>query len=226
MHAMARALLEWETIDTEQIDDIMAGREPRPPKDWTPRTPPAGRRRPGRDSGGEDRPDAHGSLIIVQAFPRLQGAQSRGLAPRFVLFPCSGKPPASRVDLTRPQVMGIVNVTPDSFSDGGRHRRACPRRCVTASCWLQDGAHILDIGGESTRPGAPPVPLAEELARVVPLVREAIRLGVPDLCGYLQTRGHAEPCWIWGPTSSMTSGRWVSRARRMSWRGIRRAASA
>jgi len=40
MHAMAKALLEWETIDTDQLDDIMAGREPRPPKDWTPRTPP------------------------------------------------------------------------------------------------------------------------------------------------------------------------------------------
>jgi cell division protease FtsH len=42
MHAMAKALLEWETIDAEQIDDIMAGKEPRPPKDWTPRTPPSG----------------------------------------------------------------------------------------------------------------------------------------------------------------------------------------
>jgi cell division protease FtsH len=42
MHAMAKALLEWETIDTDQLDDIMAGREPRPPKDWTPRTPSAG----------------------------------------------------------------------------------------------------------------------------------------------------------------------------------------
>jgi cell division protease FtsH len=46
MHVMAKALLEWETIDKEQIDDIMAGREPRPPKDWTPRTPSGG------DSGG------------------------------------------------------------------------------------------------------------------------------------------------------------------------------
>ena len=46
MHAMAKALLEWETIDKEQIDDIMAGREPRPPKDWTPRTPSGG------DNGG------------------------------------------------------------------------------------------------------------------------------------------------------------------------------
>jgi cell division protease FtsH len=42
MHAMAKALLEWETIDAEQIDDIMAGKDPRPPKDWTPRTPPSG----------------------------------------------------------------------------------------------------------------------------------------------------------------------------------------
>ena len=42
MHAMAKALLEWETIDSEQLDDIMAGKEPRPPKDWTPRTPSSG----------------------------------------------------------------------------------------------------------------------------------------------------------------------------------------
>jgi len=49
MHAMAKALLEWETIDAEQIDDIMAGKEPRPPKDWTPRTPPSGT---GGGSGG------------------------------------------------------------------------------------------------------------------------------------------------------------------------------
>ena len=50
MHAMAKALLEWETIDTEQIDDIMAGRDPRPPKDFTPRTPPAGGGSGGRSS--------------------------------------------------------------------------------------------------------------------------------------------------------------------------------
>jgi cell division protease FtsH len=42
MHAMAKALLEWETIDSDQLDDIMAGKDPRPPKDWTPRTPPPG----------------------------------------------------------------------------------------------------------------------------------------------------------------------------------------
>jgi cell division protease FtsH len=48
MHAMAKALLEWETIDSDQLDDIMAGKEPRPPKDWTPRAPNSG----GGDSGG------------------------------------------------------------------------------------------------------------------------------------------------------------------------------
>jgi dihydropteroate synthase len=82
------------------------------------------------------------------------------------------------IDLARPRVMGIVNVTPDSFSDGGQH-------ATTAAALrhgeqlLRDGAHILDIGGESTRPGAPAVSLAEELARVVPLVREAVKLNVP-----------------------------------------------
>jgi dihydropteroate synthase len=83
-----------------------------------------------------------------------------------------------RIDLSQPQVMGIVNVTPDSFSDGGSH--ADPMSAVKhAELLLSQGAHILDVGGESTRPGAPPVPLAEELARVVPVVRELVKLGVP-----------------------------------------------
>jgi dihydropteroate synthase len=83
-----------------------------------------------------------------------------------------------RIDLSGPQVMGIVNVTPDSFSDGGQHASATDalRHCEQL---LQEGAHILDIGGESTRPGSPPVPLAQELARVIPVVREAVKLGVP-----------------------------------------------
>ena len=83
-----------------------------------------------------------------------------------------------RIDLSRPQVMGIVNATPDSFSDGGQH---ADLRSALAHCeqLLQEGADILDIGGESSRPGADPLPLDEELARVVPLVKEAVRLGVP-----------------------------------------------
>ena len=83
-----------------------------------------------------------------------------------------------RIALDRPQIMGIVNVTPDSFSDGGVHAStsAALRHCERL---LADGADILDIGGESTRPGSPAVSLDDELARVLPVVREAVRLQVP-----------------------------------------------
>lgn len=88
------------------------------------------------------------------------------------------------IDLGRPQVMGIVNLTPDSFSDGGQFGSvaAALRHCEQL---LSDGADILDIGGESTRPGSPAVPLEEELARVLPVLRGAVTLGVPvsvDTC--------------------------------------------
>ena len=83
-----------------------------------------------------------------------------------------------RIDLARPRVMGIVNVTPDSFSDGGRHHEAS---AAFAHCdrLLEEGADILDIGGESTRPGAQMPDVAEELRRVLPVVRHAVGLGVP-----------------------------------------------
>ncbi len=83
-----------------------------------------------------------------------------------------------RIDLTRPQVMGIVNVTPDSFSDGGRFAHADAAR---AHCdrLVAEGADILDIGGESTRPGARLPDTAEQLARVLPVLRHAVMLGVP-----------------------------------------------
>ena len=82
------------------------------------------------------------------------------------------------IDLAQPRVMGIVNVTPDSFSDGGAHAStdAALRHCEQL---LKEGADILDIGGESTRPGSPAVPLDAELARVLPVVREAVKLDVP-----------------------------------------------
>lgn len=82
------------------------------------------------------------------------------------------------IDLSKPQVMGIVNVTPDSFSDGGQHA-GTPAALKHCEQLIRDGAHMLDIGGESTRPGSPAVPLDEELARVLPVVREAVKLGVP-----------------------------------------------
>lgn len=83
-----------------------------------------------------------------------------------------------RIDLSSPRVMGIVNVTPDSFSDGGRYATA---HSAIARCeeLLVQGAHILDIGGESSRPGSPPVSLQEERARILPVLKVAVTLGAP-----------------------------------------------
>ncbi|MFU2508222.1 dihydropteroate synthase [Pseudoalteromonas sp. ASV78] len=75
--------------------------------------------------------------------------------------------------LNTPVIMGILNVTPDSFSDGGRYYQT-DNAVIKAQALLADGATILDIGGESTRPGAPDVSLEDELARVIPAI-EAIR---------------------------------------------------
>lgn len=77
------------------------------------------------------------------------------------------------LDLTYPQVMGILNVTPDSFSDGG-HFFAQDLALKQAIQMVSDGAAIIDVGGESTRPGAAIVPIEEEIARVVPVI-QAIR---------------------------------------------------
>lgn len=79
-----------------------------------------------------------------------------------------------QLDLTRPHVMGIVNVTPDSFSDGGRY--ASTELAVShALQQVAEGADILDIGGESTRPNAIPVGLEEELDRVIPVIERLAR---------------------------------------------------
>lgn len=82
------------------------------------------------------------------------------------------------IDLTHPKVMAIVNLTPDSFSEGGQNS-ALHQALDQAQKFLAQGADILDIGGESTRPGAKPVDLAEELARVLPFLKEAVRWQVP-----------------------------------------------
>lgn len=76
--------------------------------------------------------------------------------------------------LDRPRVMGIVNVTPDSFSDGGLHADT-DAAVAHALRLVEEGADILDVGGESTRPGADEVPLAEELRRVVPVIERLAR---------------------------------------------------
>ncbi|MEJ2767630.1 dihydropteroate synthase [Mycetohabitans sp. B46] len=83
-----------------------------------------------------------------------------------------------RLTLARPLVMGILNVTPDSFSDGGRFIGYDAAR-ARAQQMIDEGADLIDIGGESTRPGAPPVPLDEELARVLPLIDALRDTGVP-----------------------------------------------
>lgn len=88
---------------------------------------------------------------------------------------CAGK----TLDLSQPRVMGVLNVTPDSFSDGGRFadREAA---IAQARALCDAGAALIDIGGESTRPGAAPVPLQQELDRVIPVIEAlAPRLPVP-----------------------------------------------
>ena len=124
----------------------------------------------------QDRLVLSGSEEIFHRFcARLESPASHALrqAIRSLLQPI----PRERVwrcrdrtwSLERTGIMGVVNVTPDSFSDGGRyfeHSRALEH----ALQLMEDGADILDIGGESSRPGAAPVPLAEELRRVIPLV--------------------------------------------------------
>lgn len=83
-----------------------------------------------------------------------------------------------RLDLTQPRVMGIVNVTPDSFSDGGRHDDV---RAAIAHCerLVAEGADLLDLGGESTRPGAPRVDADTEWGRIAEVLAAAVTLGVP-----------------------------------------------
>jgi len=83
-----------------------------------------------------------------------------------------------QLDLTSPKVMGIVNVTPDSFSDGGQFS-STEKAIAHAHHLVAQGADILDVGGESTRPGATPVPLDEELSRVIPVIEGLAGIGVP-----------------------------------------------
>ena len=92
-----------------------------------------------------------------------------------MILDCGGKP----LDLSRPRVMGVLNLTPDSFSDGGLWED--PEAAVAHAQAMADaGAAIIDVGGESTRPGAAPVDAATECARVVPVIeRLAARLSIP-----------------------------------------------
>ena len=78
--------------------------------------------------------------------------------------------------MTKPLIMGVLNITPDSFSDGGLYNTP-DLAYEQAAELVRDGADILDVGGESTRPGAARVPIAEEIARVVPVIERISKLG-------------------------------------------------
>lgn len=82
------------------------------------------------------------------------------------ILDCGGKV----LDLNRPRVMGILNITPDSFSDGGKYLSR-ERALQRALQMVEEGAAVIDVGGESTRPGAMPVPVEEELRRVIPVIK-------------------------------------------------------
>ena len=99
----------------------------------------------------------------------LQAADDRNLASAVMDRLLAPRDPFAGLSMTAPRLMGILNVTPDSFSDGGRHN--APARAIAAARAMQDaGAAIIDIGGESTRPEAAPVTRNQELARVLPVL--------------------------------------------------------
>lgn len=114
---------------------------------------------PSRASGsppGTAAPTARGHILPEASVPRVWVVGDRELP------------------LDPPVVMGILNITPDSFSDGG-HLDSPDSALARARVLVQEGARVLDVGGESTRPGAEPVGASEELARVLPFIREAVR---------------------------------------------------
>lgn len=119
-------------------------------------------------ANGAARPLAGGPLAfaLVESGEGVRPASSLPHAHPLI----APRAPWAGFDLSRPVIMGIVNVTPDSFSDGGDHDHA-EAAIAHGRRLLAEGADILDIGGESTRPGAAPVPVDVEIARVVPVIR-------------------------------------------------------
>jgi dihydropteroate synthase len=112
----------------------------------------------------------NGAVIgLMPAVETPEGWQDAVLALTRPPQPFAGLPDAA--SLGRPLVMAVLNVTPDSFSDGGKHFD--PRAALmAANAMLEAGADIIDVGGESTRPGSPPVDAETETARILPVIRE------------------------------------------------------
>lgn len=138
-------------------------------------------------------PLAGGALWFDTALILSRNAGPRRIAARDLdagtqLRLCAPRGHPAGLDLTRCNVMGILNVTPDSFSDGGKH--SAPSLAFAAGRQMaRDGADILDVGGESTRPGAEPVPVEAEIARIEPVIR-ALRHKL-DIAISVDTRKHA-----------------------------------
>jgi dihydropteroate synthase len=132
-------------------------------------------------SGGVAWRDGEAARLAVAPFADLVGWAGMDLAARPVLDrigACGRKrAPWAGLELDRPRIMGIVNVTPDSFSDGGA--ALVPEAAIARGlAMVAAGADIVDVGGESTRPGARPVSEEEERARVLPVVAELARRGI------------------------------------------------
>jgi dihydropteroate synthase len=122
-----------------------------------------------------------GLSAIAYTMVEIIVREGRGVSRRVVPFAPSLALPAPAAPPARPLVMGIVNVTPDSFSDGGRH--AAAEQAIAHGLKLAaEGADILDVGGESTRPGSEGVDEGEELARVVPVVEGLAAAGHKVSC--------------------------------------------
>ena len=124
----------------------------------------------------------------------LASADDRNLASAALDRIASARPDFAGLQLDRIHLMGVLNVTPDSFSDGGINYSPAKAIQKGKAMWA-DGASIIDIGGESTRPGAAPVTCNQELARILPpitgLVRDNIRISVDSRHSAVMTRATA-----------------------------------
>jgi len=116
------------------------------------------------------------SVDNIREWSRTEGADVDAHISKVLARLEAPLPPYAGQALDRPLIMGIVNVTPDSFSDGGETADAASA-IARGRTMIEAGANFIDVGGESTRPGAPPLAPAEELARVLPVVRELAKVG-------------------------------------------------
>src|SRR5207244_1722350 len=185
---LAQALLERETLDHGDVDLVVAGK-PLPPQAPSPAPTPT----PAPDAGARRKPQSARPVLRHPPPARRPAPPGRhdrttadleGLIPELVrLFTAWADPPrvwriaGAELPLAEPLLIGILNVTPDSFSDGGRFASA-DAALAQGERLKADGAGLLDVGGESTRPGARAVPVPEEIARVVPVVRALLRHGL------------------------------------------------